>query len=134
MDNFHFDGPAIDPDEALKHAKKYSEQAKKKDRNKFREFLHNVGVLGRMAKAVASGEYALQAQQIALLFGTLGYVVSPIDLVPEAVLGPFGLGDDITATGIAVSMLAYEIACFLDWERTGGGVAGGGVPVGQPAG
>jgi uncharacterized membrane protein YkvA (DUF1232 family) len=31
------------------------------------------------------------------IIGCFLYIVSPIDLMPEAVLGPFGLGDDALA-------------------------------------
>ena len=38
------------------------------------------------------------------------YCISPIDIVPEAVLGPFGLIDDLAAfsTGIASAYMAYN--------------------------
>lgn len=38
------------------------------------------------------------------------YCISPIDIVPEALLGPFGLVDDIGAlvTGIAAARLAMS--------------------------
>ena len=31
------------------------------------------------------------------IIGCFIYIISPIDLMPEAVLGPFGLGDDALA-------------------------------------
>lgn len=38
------------------------------------------------------------------------YAISPIDVVPEALLGPFGLVDDVAAavTGIAAARMAMK--------------------------
>lgn len=44
---------------------------------------------------------ATTAEKIALVIGVL-YLVSPVDLVPEALLGPLGLLDD---GGVAITML-----------------------------
>jgi len=96
-------------DEAYEHLQKTGGR-------RFRSALRDLAVLGRMAKAVSKGDYELALPKVALMFGTFGYVVSPIDLVPEAVLGPFGLSDDVAAISFAVGALALEIACFLEWE------------------
>lgn len=42
----------------------------------------------------------------------IAYVLSPIDLLPEILLGPFGLGDDLA---IAVVSLAALMASAEDW-------------------
>lgn len=42
------------------------------------------------------------------------YMLSPIDLAPEAFLGPFGLPDDILALGIAATVGAKE---YLSRQR-----------------
>lgn len=87
-------------------------------RRKFRDALRHLAVLARLARAVKAGEYDLATPHVAMLFGTLAYVVSPIDVVPEAFLGPLGIGDDaslLVATGAA---LAIEIAAFLEWEES----------------
>jgi len=39
----------------------------------------------------------------------LGYVLSPIDLVPEIFLGPFGLVDDLLVVGTALSQLLHDV-------------------------
>jgi uncharacterized membrane protein YkvA (DUF1232 family) len=83
---------------------------------KWRRAWEEVTVLGRMARAVAKGQYSLAIPQIALLFGTLGYVVSPVDGIPD-VLPLLGLTDDATLVAATVAALAYEISCFREWER-----------------
>lgn len=34
-------------------------------------------------------------KRIAIMLACLAYVISPIDLIPEAFFGPFGLADDL---------------------------------------
>lgn len=46
------------------------------------------------------------------LISSLLYIISPIDLLPEAFLGPIGLIDDIAALGIAfvlISNISYQL-------------------------
>ncbi|BDZ61106.1 hypothetical protein Lsed01_02498 [Demequina sediminis] len=76
-----------------------------------REFL----TLFRLAKAVHNKDYALATPQIAALLGGLGYVVSPIDLVPD--LLPFGLTDDAAVVTGVVAVLGSELVAFREWER-----------------
>lgn len=39
----------------------------------------------------------------------LAYVLSPVDLLPEALLGPLGLADDVAVVGIALSRLLNRV-------------------------
>ena len=52
----------------------------------------------------------------------LVYVVSPVDLLPEVLLGPFGLGDDLAIAVVAVAAL---MATAEDWLDRGVSDAGG---------
>lgn len=54
-------------------------------------------MLGRW-KGVGRGRIALSL--LALL-----YVISPVDLIPEVLLGPFGLADDVSLAVLAVASL-----------------------------
>lgn len=45
------------------------------------------------------------------IVGCTAYVCSPVDLLPEAVLGPFGLPDDLIAVLVALKAL------FLDRRK-----------------
>jgi uncharacterized membrane protein YkvA (DUF1232 family) len=40
---------------------------------------------------------------------TVAYVISPIDLLPEVLLGPFGLIDDVIVVGAGVSFLLNRV-------------------------
>lgn len=72
----------------------------------------------RMAAAAASGRFPEARGRLALLVLGLAYLVSPVDLVPEAFLGLIGLGDDaVVALWLAGTFLA-ETDRFLGWERS----------------
>ncbi|SBT52045.1 YkvA family protein [Micromonospora auratinigra] len=74
-----------------------------------------LAALPRMIRATAKGEYD-GGLRLALMAGATAYVVSPVDLVPEAFLAIFGLVDDaVMVTWLAGSVLA-ETERFLQWE------------------
>lgn len=82
---------------------------------------HSVGdrlaALPRLVRAVTGGTYSGWDRQrvLGLAVGTL-YVVSPVDLVPEVLLGVFGMADDaLVAAWVAGAVLA-EVDGFLAWE------------------
>jgi len=52
--------------------------------------------------------YRVPLRGIAAMAGALIYLVSPVDALPEAVLGPFGLVDDLGVLG-AVGMFVYRL-------------------------
>jgi uncharacterized membrane protein YkvA (DUF1232 family) len=56
---------------------------------------------------------APRGRLVAALLG-LVYVVSPIDLMPEVLLGPFGLGDDLAIAAVAVAALMSSAEEWLD--------------------
>jgi hypothetical protein len=83
-----------------------------------------LAALPRMIKATGRGEYD-GGLRVALMAAATAYVVSPIDLVPEAFLTIFGLADDaLMATWLAGSVLA-ETERFLEWEARRGAVIPG---------
>lgn len=53
-----------------------------------------------------------------LTLGLLGllYVISPLDFLPELLLGPFGLGDDFAIAAVAVAAL---LSSAEDWLEQG---------------
>ncbi|SDY73245.1 Protein of unknown function [Micromonospora pattaloongensis] len=74
-----------------------------------------LGALPRMIRATARGEYD-GGLRLALMAAATAYVVSPIDVVPEAFLLLFGLADDaLMVTWLAGSVLS-ETERFLAWE------------------
>ena len=76
-------------------------------------------VLPRMVGDALSGRYAaLGRSRLALLGVALVYLVSPVDLLPEAFVPLLGLADDgVVALWLAGAFLS-ETDRFLAWERT----------------
>ena len=99
-------------------ANDYEEYAKNAKGGK-RSFWREAGLLARMSMAVAKGEFHLPSKQILMMIGTLGYVVSPIDTVPD-LLPVIGFADDAGVVAITLSVLAYDIAMFRQWEKENG--------------
>lgn len=73
----------------------------------------------RLVRAVVRGEYAhVSRGHLTMMALAAFYIVSPVDLVPEGVLGLFGLADDaLVATWLAAA-LVHDTEDFLTWERT----------------
>ena len=61
----------------------------------------------------------------------LVYLVSPIDFLPEALLGPFGLGDDIALAAVSVAALLTAAEDYLDAKDLAA-AAPGAAPTGAP--
>ena len=75
--------------------------------------------LPRMAAGAVSGRYPeLGRGRLALVVLAVAYLVSPVDLVPELVLGVLGLGDDAVVALWLGGAFLVETERFLDWERT----------------
>ena len=75
-----------------------------------------VAAIPRMLKATTSGKYD-GGMRLALMTAATVYVVSPIDVIPEAFLLVLGLADDaVMIAWLAGSVLA-ETERFLEWER-----------------
>jgi uncharacterized membrane protein YkvA (DUF1232 family) len=75
-----------------------------------------LGALPRMIRASLRGEYD-GGGRLALMAAATVYVVSPVDLVPEALLLVLGLVDDfVVVTWLAGAVLS-ETERFLQWER-----------------
>ena len=79
----------------------------------------------RMVKAIRSGEYTgTSMAKLGLLVAGTAYVASPVDLLPEALLGVVGLADDAMVLGWVATTLVEETEKFLDWESTVGSAGG----------
>jgi uncharacterized membrane protein YkvA (DUF1232 family) len=75
-----------------------------------------VGSLPRLAWASMRGEYDGSARFMMMGLATL-YVVSPIDAVPEILLGPLGLIDDGIVVAWVVGTFLAETDRFIAWEQ-----------------
>jgi uncharacterized membrane protein YkvA (DUF1232 family) len=60
-----------------------------------------------LARLLRDERVPLAAKAIALL--GLGYALSPIDLLPELLLGPIGLADDLLVVGAALGRLLGDV-------------------------
>ncbi|XVU26432.1 YkvA family protein [Actinoplanes sp. CA-054009] len=75
-----------------------------------------VAAIPRMLKATASGKYD-GGLRLALMTAATVYVVSPIDVVPEAFLLVLGLADDAVMIAWLAGAVLAETERFLEWER-----------------
>ncbi|MGH3659847.1 MAG: YkvA family protein, partial [Micromonosporaceae bacterium] len=77
----------------------------------------------RMLVARIRGDYTdLSWTRVALLAAGIGYVVSPVDLVPELLLAIPGLLDDTVVLAWVAGALLDETERFIVWERDQGTV------------
>lgn len=75
--------------------------------------------LPRMMGGALTGRYpVLSRGRLALLVLAVAYLVSPVDLVPEAVLGPLGLGDDALVAAWLAGAFVVETERYLSWEHS----------------
>ena len=75
-----------------------------------------LAALPRMLKATAKGEYD-GGMRVAIMAAATAYVISPIDLVPEAFLLVFGLADDAVMVAWLAGTVLSETERFLEWEK-----------------
>jgi len=74
-----------------------------------------IGAVLPMLRDAFTGRW-VDAPRFKLLAGLAGivYVLSPLDLMPEILLGPFGLGDDLAVAALAVAALLGSAEDWLD--------------------
>jgi uncharacterized membrane protein YkvA (DUF1232 family) len=71
----------------------------------------------RMLRAAVKGDYpGLTKGKIAMLGMAVAYIVSPIDVVPDFLLG-IGVVDDFGVFLWLATALLGESGQFVDWER-----------------
>lgn len=72
----------------------------------------------RMLPLIFTGDYKPRKKRNLIIgFAAIMYVLSPIDIIPEIVLGPFGLLDDFAIILFAIKRLEKEVINFLAWEE-----------------
>ncbi|MCH8613251.1 YkvA family protein [Arsenicicoccus dermatophilus] len=92
-------------------------------------WLERVRSMPRLVQAMSSGEYAGASMgTVAAMAGALAYVVSPVDLVPEAVVPLLGIGDDTLVLAWLAAQLVSVTEDFLGWEKSRDDGPGGPVP------
>lgn len=77
-----------------------------------------LGATPRMVRATLRGSYpGLDRSRLALMGLAVVYIVSPVDLIPEAALLLVGLADDAMVLAWLSGALLSETQAFLEWER-----------------
>ena len=78
-----------------------------------------VGALPRLTLGALTGRYpVLTRGRLALIVLAVAYLVSPVDALPELLLGPDGLLDDGVVALWLGGALMVETERFLAWERS----------------
>jgi uncharacterized membrane protein YkvA (DUF1232 family) len=80
-----------------------------------------VAALPRMLKATAKGQYD-GGMRVALMAAATAYIISPFDLIPEAIFLVFGLADDAVMVAWLAGAVLAETERFLEWEKQREGV------------
>jgi uncharacterized membrane protein YkvA (DUF1232 family) len=87
-----------------------------------------VGVVLLAVSLYVIYRYRVPLRGIVAMAGALVYLVSPVDVLPEAALGPFGLVDDLGVVG-AVGMFVYRLIQARQQFQSGAGNPGSGPSV-----
>lgn len=70
----------------------------------------------RLVRAYANGSYRqISTKALLMIVAAVVYFVSPIDLIPDFILG-FGFIDDATVLAWTIRACAADLAAFLAWE------------------
>lgn len=73
--------------------------------------------LPRLVVASLRGTYpGADSSRLLLMLGALAYVVSPVDVLPEAMLALVGLTDDAFVLSWLAGAVLSETQAFLAWE------------------
>jgi uncharacterized membrane protein YkvA (DUF1232 family) len=77
------------------------------------------GSLPRLLRATVRGDYRGSTRgRLFMMAAALAYVVSPIDVVPEAFLSVLGLADDAVVVSWLAAAFINETESYLRWERS----------------
>lgn len=71
----------------------------------------------RLIRAYVNGSYRqVSAKALLMIVTAVVYFVSPIDLIPDFILG-LGLIDDATVLAWTIKACAADLAAFMAWEN-----------------
>jgi uncharacterized membrane protein YkvA (DUF1232 family) len=95
-------------------------------------FQERAGSVPRLVRATLDGRYTgISKGRLVLMLAATGYIVSPLDLIPEAVVPILGIADDALVLSWLATRFVEETERFLEWEAAesgmpyAGGSAGG---------
>lgn len=90
-------------------------QAEKKAGN-LNERMDDFKLLIAMCKDAFSGKYNLSKWNLSVIVGTIIYVISPVDAIPD-IIPVLGWVDDVAIVSYAISKLSEEIANYKLWKN-----------------
>lgn len=71
-----------------------------------------------MIKDTFSGRYKMNKWNMSIIVGTIVYVISPLDAIPD-IIPVLGWLDDASIVGFAISKLADEVDRYRKFQNTG---------------
>lgn len=83
-----------------------------------KSFFDKVKAFPRMILAFRKKQYKPNFSNIALGLLAVIYIISPIDIIPEALFGPFGLIDDFGILMFGMKYFNKEVINFMQWENS----------------
>lgn len=78
------------------------------------EKMSDFKILINMAKDILAGRYKVNTWNASIIVGTIIYVVSPIDAIPD-LIPVLGWLDDVTIVGYALSKLSIEMKRYKEY-------------------
>ncbi|RLZ08662.1 YkvA family protein [Faecalibacter macacae] len=81
-----------------------------------KSFFDKVKAFFRMIAAFRKKQYKPELSNLVFGFLAVVYIVSPIDIIPEALFGPFGLIDDFGILMFGMKYFNKEVINFMQWE------------------
>ncbi|WBW49488.1 DUF1232 domain-containing protein [Peptoniphilus equinus] len=75
----------------------------------------DMNVLLRMVKDVAQGRYTLSKSSVLMVVGALVYLLNPMDIVPDFILG-LGFLDDLSIFTYLIAKLRNELESYDTWS------------------
>lgn len=84
--------------------------------SKDKSFISKIPVLFRMFRASLNGQYKPGIKNLFIFTFLIIYVLSPIDLIPDFLVG-IGFLDDLTIAFFAFSKLFKEVDKYVAWEK-----------------
>ncbi|GHE31543.1 hypothetical protein GCM10017764_13330 [Sphingobacterium griseoflavum] len=85
--------------------------------------MNDFKLLLAMAKDSLSGHYKMNKWNLSIIVGTVLYVLSPLDAIPD-VVPVLGWLDDLTIVGYAISKLSEEMLKYKKFKEKGMAAAG----------
>ena len=73
--------------------------------------------LQKMISAALKGDFKFKKRNVLMALGGLIYVLSPLDFLPMALLGPFGLADDAAILVLVYKRITSELERFRSTSK-----------------